>query len=95
MQTIAMEFDSREHLNEAVEKLWVAGKVTGELAVRPLSGGRWRLDLTSEAPLKEKMFEQLPGKVLTGAAGGKGGSDGSAADEAEAADPEAAAAEQS
>lgn len=92
MQSIAMEFDSRDHLNEAVEKLWVAGKVTGELAVRPLSGGRWRLDLTSEQPIKDKMLEKLPGKLLTAGAGAKG-SEADAAADAEADDDAAAAAE--
>lgn len=83
MQSIAMEFDSREHLNEAVEKLWGTGKASGELAVRPLSGGRWRLDLTSETPIKEKLLEKLPGKVLTGAAGAAAGA-GEAGESADA-----------
>lgn len=93
MQSIAMEFESRDHLNEAVEKLWVAGKVTGELNVKPLSGGRWRLDLMSEEPIKDKMLEKLPGKLLVAGAGAKG-SDGEEAGDSDAApDAEVAAAE--
>lgn len=98
MQAIAMEFDSRDQLNEAVEKLWVTGKATGELVVKPLSGGRWRLDLTSETPIKDKMLEKLPGKLLTGAAAGAKGdaADAAEGDDAEPeAEAEAAAADES
>lgn len=59
METLAFEFDTEKELRDTVKKLWEGLNVTGELAVRPLNGGRWRLEVTPEKELRESTLEKL------------------------------------
>lgn len=73
MQTIVMEFDNEQQMREAQSRLWDKEKVTGEMGAKPLAGGRWRLELITEKPIKESLLEKLPGKVVQPGRGGEAG----------------------
>lgn len=57
MQNLAFEFDSEMELRDMVNKLWEGLGVTGEMAIRPLNGGRWRLELMSENAMRDSTLE--------------------------------------
>jgi hypothetical protein len=59
MQYLAFEFDTEKEMQEVVKKLWDQLGVTGELAVRPLANGRWRVDLAAEKELRDSTLEKL------------------------------------
>ena len=86
MQQVILDFDTEQDLREAAKKLWDGYKVTGEMAIRPLGNGRWRLELSSEKELRESTLEKLNGKrvVADRAASHKGEDDTGAAAEAPA-----------
>ncbi|HEY8348050.1 MAG TPA: hypothetical protein VIL07_12415 [Symbiobacteriaceae bacterium] len=67
METLTFEFESEKELRDVVKKLWDNIGVTGELAIRPLGGGRWRMELTPERELRSSTLEKLaPYRVETG-----------------------------
>lgn len=61
---VALEFEDREKLETAVRKLRDQLGVTGELAIKPLENGRWRLTVTSEKNLRETSLERLGGQLV-------------------------------
>lgn len=65
MQTLTWEFDSQDELRAAAHKLWDEMKVTGEMSIRPIGDGRWRLELHSEKDVRESALEKIPGKRIT------------------------------
>ena len=62
MMVVALEFDDPKKLEAAVQRLRKNLGVTGELAIKPLQGGRWRLTITSEKTLREASLERLGGQ---------------------------------
>ncbi len=62
MQQVILDFDTEHDLREAAKKLWDGYKVTGEMAIRPLGNGRWRLELSSEKELRDSTLEKLNGQ---------------------------------
>ncbi|MBX5464686.1 MAG: hypothetical protein IRZ26_03930 [Clostridia bacterium] len=63
MNTYVIEFPDRAALDRALEHLWERLKISGELNAQPV-GGRWRLEVTSEKPLRAGTLEKLGGKLL-------------------------------
>lgn len=59
MQSLAFEFDSEKDMREIVKKLWDHHNVSGEMAIRPLANGRWRLDITAEKEVRDSTLEKL------------------------------------
>lgn len=59
MQYLTFEFDNEQDLEQVIRRLWDQMGVTGELASRPLAGGRWRLEVQSEKDLRESTLEKL------------------------------------
>lgn len=62
MQIISLEFDNEKDLREATHRLWDDLKTSGEMQIKPIGSGRWRVDLHSEKDLRESTIEKLPGK---------------------------------
>lgn len=58
-QQITFEFESEKELRETVKKFWDGLNVSGELAVRPLGNGRWRLEIMAEKDLRESTLEKF------------------------------------
>lgn len=61
MQSFAFEFDNESDLRETARKLMEDLDVTGEINIKPLGGGRWRMDVSSERELRESTLEKLKG----------------------------------
>lgn len=59
METFAFEFDSEQEMRDTVKRLWDDTGVTGELAIRPLGDGRWRLEVTPEKEIRANILEKL------------------------------------
>lgn len=59
MQSFVLEFDNEKDLREATKKLWEGLKVTGEMGVKPLGNGRWRLEVNSEKEIREASLEKF------------------------------------
>lgn len=59
MKVLAFEFESEKELRDTVKKLWESLGVTGELAVRPLADGRWRLEINSEKEIRDATLEKF------------------------------------
>jgi hypothetical protein len=59
MQYMAFEFDDEKEMREIVKKLWEGYGVSGEVAIRPTSGGRWRVEITSEKELRDSTLEKF------------------------------------
>lgn len=59
MQYLTFEFDNEKEMRDLIKKLWDHYGVTGEVHVRPLSDGRWRLQVHSEKELRESSLEKL------------------------------------
>lgn len=67
MQNLDFEFDSEKELRDVVKKLWDGLGVSGEMAIRPLGNGRWRLELHSEKELRDSTLEKFaPYRVEAG-----------------------------
>lgn len=67
MQHLVFEFDSEKDLREISAKLWDQNGISGEMAMRPLSGGRWRLELWTEKDVRENTLEKYtPYRVEAG-----------------------------
>lgn len=59
MQNLSFEFESEKEMRETVKKLWDTHNVSGEMAIRPIGNGRWRIDLTSEKELRDSTLEKF------------------------------------
>lgn len=59
MQVLAFEFESEKELRDTVNRMWDGLGVSGELSVRPISGGRWRLEITAEKELRESTLDKF------------------------------------
>jgi hypothetical protein len=59
LQSFVLEFDNEKDLREASKKLWDGLKVTGEMGVKPLGNGRWRLEVNSEKEIRESSLEKF------------------------------------
>lgn len=59
---VVLEFDDQKKLEAAVNKLRRGLEVTGELGIKPLEDGRWRLTINSEKNLRESTIERLGGR---------------------------------
>lgn len=60
--SFALDFNSRDEMEQVANKLWKQHKITGEMEMIPLPGGRWRLSVHSEKQLRSSTIEALPGK---------------------------------
>lgn len=58
MQHVVYEFENEEIMREVIEKLWNQHGVTGEMSVRPSTGGRWRMEMMSEKDVRESTLEK-------------------------------------
>lgn len=63
--TYTFEFQSEDDLDETIEVLLKKYGVTGELHVRPLDSGRWRLSVHSEKKLRDSVLEKLKGRLTS------------------------------
>jgi len=59
METLCFEFDTEKELRDTVKRLWDQSGVTGELAIRPLKDGRWRLEVTPEKEIRQSTLDKL------------------------------------
>lgn len=59
MRYLVFEFDSEKEMEEVAKKLWDHYNVTGEMAMRRNSSGRWRLEVVSEKDLRESSLEKF------------------------------------
>lgn len=59
MQYLVFEFDTEKELREVVDKLWNKYNASGELRVRAISGGRWRLEMNTEKEIRDATLEQF------------------------------------
>lgn len=59
MQFLAFEFEDEKEMRETVKKLWEGYGVSGEVAVKPMGSGRWRVEITSEKELRESTLEKF------------------------------------
>lgn len=59
MQYLSFEFENEKDMRETVKKLWDVHNVSGELSIRPIGNGRWRVDVTSEKELRETTLEKF------------------------------------
>lgn len=72
MQSYTFEFENEHDLRETAGKLLDDLDVTGEVNIRPLGDGRWRMEVNSERELREATLSKLKGyKQLTVATEGK------------------------
>lgn len=58
MQYLVFEFPTEQEMRETVKKLWESHNVSGEMAVRPLPGDRWRVEIHAEKDLRESTLEK-------------------------------------
>ena len=59
MQFLAFEFDNEEEMRATVKKLWDHHNVSGEMSIRPIANGKWRVDVTAEKELRDSSLEKL------------------------------------
>lgn len=59
MQYLVFEFDTKKDLDDTTVKLWNQYGVSGEMAIRPLGNGRWRLELNTEKDIRESTLEKF------------------------------------
>jgi hypothetical protein len=64
VHTITLEFDDEVEVREEAERLWRKHKISGEIGIRPVGGGRWRLELNAERELKQSTVEKLRGRLI-------------------------------
>ncbi len=64
MQSFALVFDTEEALRQGARRLVSRFGVTGEIEMRPLSGGQWLLEVSSEKDLRDTTLEKLQGKKV-------------------------------
>ncbi|MDF2631045.1 MAG: hypothetical protein K0R39_4876 [Symbiobacteriaceae bacterium] len=59
MQYLSFEFENEKEMRETVKKLWDTHNVSGELSIRPIANGRWRVEVTSEKDLRDSTLEKF------------------------------------
>lgn len=59
MQHLVFEFPSEKEMRETVQKLWDGHSVTGEMAIRPVKDGKWRLEVYSEKDLRDSTLDKF------------------------------------
>lgn len=59
LQHLVFEFSSEKELREVQSKMWDHHAISGEMAARPLPGGRWRLELWAEKDVRENILEKF------------------------------------
>lgn len=59
--SFALEFADEPTMRKAVEKLWDKHEISGELEIRPLDDGKWRLQVHSEKQIRDATIESLGG----------------------------------
>ena len=64
MQTITLEFENEKEVRDEADRLWRKVGITGEMGIRPLGNGHWRLEVNSERELKQSVVEKLKGRVI-------------------------------
>lgn len=64
MYSIAFEFETEQEMQSIAEQLYKKHGITGEFEMYPTSGGRYRLHICSEKPIKDNILEKLPGKKV-------------------------------
>lgn len=62
LQSFAMVFEKEEELRRSARRLVVNLGVTGEIEIRPLPGGKWLLEVSSEKDLRDTTLEKLRGQ---------------------------------
>jgi len=76
LQSFAMVFDSKDVLRRSANRLIKRHGVTGEIEIRPLGGGKWLLQVSSEKDLRASTLEKLSGKRVDADSLGSGGEAG-------------------
>ena len=61
MHSFILEFENEKDLREVARKLWDGLGVTGEMGIKPVGGGRWRLEVISEKEVRDSTLEKLKG----------------------------------
>lgn len=59
MQTFVLEGTDRDSMRNVAIRVWNDLKLTGEMGLRPLGDGRWRIELFCERDLKASELERL------------------------------------
>ncbi|MBP2017749.1 hypothetical protein J2Z79_001134 [Symbiobacterium terraclitae] len=59
MQYLVFEFPTEKEMRDTVKKLWDGYNVSGEMMIRPLSGGKWRVEVHTEKELRESTLEKF------------------------------------
>lgn len=59
MQYLVFEFPSEKEMRETVKKLWDHHNVSGEMSIRPLAGGKWRVEIHAEKDLRESTLQKF------------------------------------
>jgi len=54
-----LEFESEREAQEVAARLWEKLNFSGEMGIKPLSAGRWLLELNSEKEIKEGTINRL------------------------------------
>lgn len=73
MQLYTFEFDNESDLRDIAAKLMDDLDVTGEINIKPLEGGHWRMEVNSEKDLREGTLSKLKGFRKEVTVGGEGG----------------------
>lgn len=64
MQLITLEFEDEQAAERAVEHLWERLGLTGEISLKPQPGGGWRVEISSEKPLRASTLEKIGGRLV-------------------------------
>ena len=59
-----MIFDTEEALRQGARRLVGKFGVTGEIEMRPLTSGKWLLEVSSEKDLRDTTLEKLEGQRI-------------------------------
>jgi len=59
MHHMIFEFPSEKELRDTVHKLWETHGVSGEMQIRPLKDGKWRMEVYSEKELRDSTLEKF------------------------------------
>ena len=64
MTTVTYEFDNEADLNDALAHLWDRLGISGEVSVRPLGEGSFRMEIVAEKTLRPATLEKLRGRRI-------------------------------
>jgi hypothetical protein len=64
MTTVTYEFDNEADLRDALAHLWDRLGISGEVSVRPLPEGAFRLEIVAEKALRPATLEKLRGRRI-------------------------------